>query len=72
MDDFVEIPWQKLSPEALAGMLEELVSRDGTDYGEREVSVEEKTEQLLTALKDGRATVIFCPETGTWSVIEKE
>ncbi|MGJ8687624.1 MAG: YheU family protein [Spongiibacteraceae bacterium] len=71
MNDFVEIPWQKLSTEALEGMLEELVSRDGTDYGEQEVTVEEKTDQLLTALKEGRATVMFCPETGTWSVIEK-
>ncbi len=31
MADYLEIPWQKLSEDAFQGMLEELVSRDGTD-----------------------------------------
>jgi uncharacterized protein YheU (UPF0270 family) len=33
------IPVNKLSPEALQGVIEEFISRDGTDYGEMEVSL---------------------------------
>jgi uncharacterized protein YheU (UPF0270 family) len=32
------IPVDRLSPEALQGVIEEFVSREGTDYGETEVS----------------------------------
>lgn len=71
MSEYLEIPWQKLSDEAFEGMLEELVSRDGTDYGERELSREEKLAQLRLALEEGRAAIAFSPETESWSVIAK-
>ena len=71
MNEILEIPWQKLSGEAFEGMLEELVTRDGTDYGEIELSTEEKLAQLRLALEEGRAAIAFCPENESWSVIEK-
>ncbi|MBW2654812.1 MAG: YheU family protein [Deltaproteobacteria bacterium] len=30
----IKIPYNQLSPEALQGVIEEFVTRDGTDYGE--------------------------------------
>lgn len=33
----LKIPYHELSPEALHGVVEEFVTRDGTDYGEIEV-----------------------------------
>jgi uncharacterized protein YheU (UPF0270 family) len=36
------IPVNKLSPEALQGVIEEFISRNGTDYGEIETSTETK------------------------------
>lgn len=72
MSDYLEIPWQKLSTDAFEGMLEELVSRDGTDYGEREVELEEKVAQLRLALEEGRAFIAFDPELESWSVLPKE
>lgn len=69
--EVLEIPWQQLSEEALQGMLEELVSRDGTDYGEVECSQEEKIAALKMALRDKRAAIAFCPQTESWSVVAK-
>lgn len=66
--DGVEIPWQKLTPEALQGLLEELVTRDGTDYGEVELSMEDKVARLRKALEEKRAVIAFSPETETWAV----
>lgn len=71
MSELLEIPWQKLSTDALQGLLEELVTRDGTDYGEQEFSTEEKVAQLRKALEAGEASIAFCPETESWSVLAK-
>lgn len=67
----IEIPWRQLSSEALQGMLEELVTRDGTDYGAEETPVEVKVAQLRAALESDAAMVTFCPETETWTVLKK-
>ena len=40
------IPPDKVSPRALQGMIEEFVTRDGTDYGERETALAEKVAQV--------------------------
>ncbi|CAA0089591.1 Uncharacterised protein [Zhongshania aliphaticivorans] len=72
MSEFVEIPWQKLSDDALQGMLEELVTRDGTDYGENELTVDAKIRQLRHALETKKAVIVFSPETESWNVSAKE
>lgn len=72
MNEYVEIPWQKLSPNAFQGMLEELVTRDGTDYGESEVSLEAKISQLRRALESKKAAIVFSPDTESWTVIAKD
>jgi len=51
----LKIPYDQLNPEALHGVIEEFVTRDGTDYGEIEVSLETKIAQVLTQLKSGKA-----------------
>ncbi|WP_022957361.1 YheU family protein [Spongiibacter tropicus] len=71
MSEYLEIPWQKLSEDAFEGMLQEMVSRDGTDYGEQELSEAEKIAQLREALKSERAFIAFCPETESWSVLPR-
>lgn len=70
--DMLEIPWQKLTPEALAGLIEELVTRDGTDYGDVELTTEEKAANLRKALEEKRAAIAFSPETESWSVIPRD
>ena len=55
----VKIPYDQLSPEALQGVVEEFVTRDGTDYGETEISLETKVVQVLTQLKNGRPLLVL-------------
>lgn len=55
----IKIPYDQLSPEALNGVIEEFVTRDGTDYGEKEVPLEIKINQVLKQLKSGKAVIIF-------------
>jgi len=44
------IPVNKLSPEALQGVIEEFITRAGTDYGEIEASRETKSRQVKSRL----------------------
>lgn len=64
------IPVDKLSPEALQGVIEEFVSRAGTDYGEVEVSQETKFRQVKCKLENGLAVLIFDDETETTNIFQ--
>ena len=63
-----KIPVNKLSPEALQGVIEEFISRDGTDYGETEVPQETKLRHVKQKLKNGLAVLIFDDETETTNI----
>lgn len=65
----VKIPFDQLSPEALRGVIEEFVTRDGTDYGEIEISLETKVSQILRQLKSGKAVIFFDQESGTCNIV---
>lgn len=55
----VVIPHTELSAEALRGVVESFVLREGTDYGEREVSLDQKVAQVVRQLERGEARIIF-------------
>jgi uncharacterized protein len=55
----VVIPHRDLSAEALRGVMESFVLREGTDYGERELSLDQKVAQVLRQLERGEAQIIF-------------
>lgn len=66
------IPVNRLSPEALRGVIQEFVSREGTDYGEREVSPEAKFEQVRHKLEHGLVVLIFDDETQTTNILSAD
>ena len=65
----VEIPHEQLSAAALAGLIEEFVTRDGTDYGTSERSLSSKVEEVRRLLDRGEARVVFDPGTGTANIV---
>jgi len=58
-----KIPVNKLSAKALQGVIEEFITRAGTDYGEVEASQETKFRQVKSKLEAGLAVLIFDDET---------
>lgn len=64
----VKIPYDQLSPEALDGVVEEFVTRDGTDYGETEVTLESKMNQVMNQLRTGNAVIVFDAESETCNI----
>lgn len=53
------IPWQSLEPATLANVLDSFILREGTDYGVRELSLEEKRERLLAQLKADKVVIVW-------------
>lgn len=68
----MEIPYQRLSESALRGLVEEFVTRDGTDYGETEVPLDRRVAEVLRQLERGEACVVFDPATETTSIVKRE
>jgi uncharacterized protein YheU (UPF0270 family) len=62
------IPVNKLTAKALQGVIEEYISRTGTDYGEIEASSETNYRQVKYKLKNGSAVLIFDDETETTNI----
>ena len=65
----MEIPHRELSERALRGVVESYVLREGTDYGERHYSFEEKIAAVMRQLDRGEAVVVFDAETETVSIV---
>ncbi len=66
------VPYKRLSVEALNGLIEEFILREGTDYGKHEYSLDEKKEKIFRQLQAGYIQVVFNPSTETTSLLHKE
>ena len=53
------IPWQDIAPETLENLIKEFVLREGTDYGDVEISLQSKIDQVKQQLQSGEASIIF-------------
>ena len=65
----VFVPYTELSPEALRGVIEAFVLREGTEYGERDVSLEDKVSQVTRQLRRGEARIVFDPESESIDIV---
>jgi uncharacterized protein YheU (UPF0270 family) len=67
----VVVPFGDLQADLLQAVVESFVLREGTDYGERELSLEEKVGRVIAQLKRGEAQIVFDPETETVSIVTR-
>ncbi len=62
------VPVNKLSAQALKGVIEEFITRSATDYGAVEASLETKVKQVKNKLKDGSAVLVYDDKTETTNI----
>jgi uncharacterized protein YheU (UPF0270 family) len=65
------IPYQQISPDALQGLIEEFITREGTDYGEEEISLAQKVGQVERQLTRGDIVIVFDSATESVSILTK-
>ncbi|MFK7825334.1 MAG: YheU family protein [Oligoflexales bacterium] len=66
---YVEVPMHKLSEEAIVGLVEEYCSREGTDYGMLEFSLDEKVSAVTKELQNGTAKIFFHQEDQSINIL---
>lgn len=66
------VPPERLDAEALAKLVEEFVTRDGTDYGLEERSLAHKTDAVMAQIKRGHVVVMFDLTTETANLMRRE
>lgn len=69
---FVVVPFEQLSPEALEGLLEAYVGREGTDYGHTvPLTLSDKVGQVRRQLQEGSAVIVFDADEQSCNIIPR-
>lgn len=66
------IPWQQLSADALDGIVEEYVTREGTDYGDYSFSLQDKKDQIFAQIRSGQVVIMFDPVSSSCQPVLKD
>jgi uncharacterized protein YheU (UPF0270 family) len=67
----VEVPLDLLSNEALEGIIESFILREGTDYGQNEALHSTKVEQIRKQVARGDIKIVFDPNTESVGLMTK-
>ena len=70
--DGIIIPYEKLSTEALEGLIEEFVTRDGTDTGYNKKSLVNDVAMVKRQLKRGDAVIVYDKSTKTSNIVLRD
>ena len=65
----MEIPHNQVPEQTLLAIIEEFISREGTDYGHREYTLDEKVEKVKSQLFNGEIKLMFDSETSSCNLV---
>jgi uncharacterized protein YheU (UPF0270 family) len=63
------VPHTELSEDALRSVVESFVLREGTEYGEKDFSLDQKLAHVIRQLERGEAQIVFDPESETIDIV---
>ncbi len=66
----IKINHALLSDEALDNLIMEVITRQGTDYGDHEIGIEKKKIQLTHQLNNGIAVIAYSDEENVCDIIK--
>ena len=68
----LEIPYQRLPEETLRAIIEEFVTRDGTDYGLQEASLAQKIADVEGQIVSGQVVIVYDERSESCQVLTRE
>jgi uncharacterized protein len=71
-DTGIVVSHDALHPETLRGLIEEFVSRDGTDSGYTGQDLDQRVARVRRQLVRGSALIVFDPVTETANIVSAE
>ncbi|MCP4325797.1 MAG: YheU family protein [Psychromonas sp.] len=66
------IPYQSLDSETLNNLIESFILREGTDYGEAEISLNEKSQKVLQQIESGDVLILYSELEESVTLINKQ
>lgn len=69
MAEAIPVPYTALSEPTLTALIEEFVTRSGTDYGVEEASLGRRVADVRRQLERGEAVIVFDPDTETANIV---
>jgi len=66
------IPHTEIAPETLQALIEEFVSREGTEYGEHDVSLSKKVQQIMRQLERNEIVILYSELNETCTFVTKD
>ena len=66
------MPHEQLAPEVLRRLIEEFVTRDGTDYGAVERTLGEKVAAVIRQLEAGELAIMVDTEEETIDIVARQ
>lgn len=67
----IEVPLDRISPDTLANMVSEFVTREWAELSDSGYTLDDKVGQVLQQLKDKKARVVFDLTSATWNIIAR-
>ena len=65
------VPVEQLSRDALLGLVDAFVLREGTDYGHDEPTLEDKRREVLSQIERGEVLLVFDPRTAEANLLPR-
>lgn len=66
------IPFQELSADTLDGLIEAFVLREGTEYGEQDISLSDKVAQVKLQLQADQLVILYSELHESVDIITKQ
>lgn len=66
------MPIEALSADALSGVIDDFILREGTDYGAAESAHESKIKRIQKQLQAGDVKIVFDPESESVTLLTKQ
>ncbi len=67
----IVVPWDRLAAATLTSVIEEFVTREGTEYGATDVPLDTKVREVRRQLEKGDVVVVFDAKSETVSLVPK-
>jgi len=67
----VAVPYARLPADVLARLVEEFVTRDGTDYGAVERTLQEKIMDVTRQLEHGDVVIVYDETSDTTNIVAR-
>jgi hypothetical protein len=68
-EEGVDVPYERIDPETLRNLIQELVTREGSDWSDADGMLEDKVRQVLQQLRDKKVKIVFDLTSQTANIV---